>query len=157
MAALDVHTSRHIVDKCLKGDLIRGRTVILVVSVSTPVHYIVLLTSRQTHNVAMVSPVANFLVDVGSDGRILSQGSLSSALSKDSKLLKELEEEQQELEKAEQEIDPSEETEKLAEAKQSSGKLIVAEEIEEGHVGWDACQCEGAFLSGVIAECARVQ
>ena len=35
----------------------------------------------------MVSPVADFVVDMGSDGRILSQGSLSSALSKDAKLL----------------------------------------------------------------------
>ena len=32
LAALDVHTSRWIVDKCLKGDLLAGRTIILVVS-----------------------------------------------------------------------------------------------------------------------------
>ena len=32
LAALDVHTGRWIVDKCFRGDLIRGRTVILVVS-----------------------------------------------------------------------------------------------------------------------------
>ena len=32
LAALDVHTARWIVDKCFKGDLIRGRTVLLVVS-----------------------------------------------------------------------------------------------------------------------------
>ncbi|KAF9799122.1 hypothetical protein IEO21_10612 [Rhodonia placenta] len=32
LAALDVHTARWIVEKCLKGDLIRGRTVLLVVS-----------------------------------------------------------------------------------------------------------------------------
>ena len=31
LAALDVHTARWIVDKCFKGDLLRGRTVILVV------------------------------------------------------------------------------------------------------------------------------
>ncbi|TFK78167.1 P-loop containing nucleoside triphosphate hydrolase protein, partial [Polyporus arcularius HHB13444] len=129
LAALDVHTARHIVEKCLKGDLIDGRTVILV-----------------THNVAMVSPVADFLVDIGSDGRILSQGSLSAALSKDSKLLKEVEEEQQVLEKAEQEIDPSAETEKATEAQQSTGKLTVAEEVQEGHVGWDAVKL---FLANV--------
>ncbi|TFK78157.1 P-loop containing nucleoside triphosphate hydrolase protein, partial [Polyporus arcularius HHB13444] len=129
LAALDVHTARHIVEKCLKGDLIDGRTVILV-----------------THNVAMVSPVADFLVDIGSDGRILSQGSLSAALSKDSKLLKEVEEEQQVLEKVEQEIDPSAETEKAAEAQQRTGKLTVAEEIQEGHVGWDAVKL---FLANV--------
>ena len=32
LAALDVHTARWIVEKCFKGDLIRGRTVLLVVS-----------------------------------------------------------------------------------------------------------------------------
>ncbi|RPD70679.1 P-loop containing nucleoside triphosphate hydrolase protein [Lentinus tigrinus ALCF2SS1-7] len=119
LAALDVHTSRHIVDKCLKGDILSGRTIILV-----------------THNVAMVSPMADFVVDIGSDGRILSQGSLSSALSRDSKLLKEVEEEQKELEKAEQEIDKVDENEKAGEGQKSSGKLVVAEEVEEGHVGW---------------------
>ncbi|RDX45542.1 P-loop containing nucleoside triphosphate hydrolase protein [Lentinus brumalis] len=121
LAALDVHTSRHIVDKCLKGDILRGRTIVLV-----------------THNVAMVSPVADFVVDMGSDGRILSQGSLSSALSRDSKLLKEIQEEQKELEKAEQEIDKVDDTEKVVDAKQIAGKLVVAEEVEEGHVGWKA-------------------
>lgn len=32
LSALDVHTARWIVDKCFKGDLVRGRTVVLVVS-----------------------------------------------------------------------------------------------------------------------------
>ena len=32
LAALDVHTSRWIVEKCFQGDLLKGRTVILVVS-----------------------------------------------------------------------------------------------------------------------------
>lgn len=31
LAALDVHTSRWIVDTCFKGELLSGRTVILVV------------------------------------------------------------------------------------------------------------------------------
>ena len=33
LAALDVHTSRWVIEKCFKGDLIHDRTVILVVSV----------------------------------------------------------------------------------------------------------------------------
>lgn len=32
LSALDVHTARSIVDDCFGGDLVRGRTVILVVS-----------------------------------------------------------------------------------------------------------------------------
>ncbi|EIW59890.1 multidrug resistance-associated ABC transporter [Trametes versicolor FP-101664 SS1] len=119
VAALDVHTSKWIVDKCLKGELLQGRTIILV-----------------THNVAMVSPVADFVVDMGSNGRILSQGSLASALERDSKLLTEVKEERAEIEKAEQEIAP--EKVEDAEAKPTVGKLVVAEEMEDGHVGWSA-------------------
>lgn len=33
LAALDVHTSQWVVTKCFKGDLVRGRTIILVVSI----------------------------------------------------------------------------------------------------------------------------
>ena len=33
LAALDVHTARWIVDKCIRGDLVRGRTVLLAVSI----------------------------------------------------------------------------------------------------------------------------
>ena len=88
----------------------------------------------QTHNVAMVSPIADFVVDVGSDGRILSQGSLENALAHDSKLLKEVEQETEELQKAEQEIDG--EKAEDANASSSAGKLVVAEEVAVGHVGW---------------------
>ncbi|KAI0741256.1 P-loop containing nucleoside triphosphate hydrolase protein [Daedaleopsis nitida] len=119
LAALDVHTSRWIVDKCLRGNLIKDRTVIMV-----------------THNVAMVGPIADFVVDIGSDGRIVSQGSLSTALAKDSKLLKEVQEEQKELEKVEQEIDSVDSADEVD--KKSMGKLVVDEEIDTGHVGWTA-------------------
>ncbi|PIL29334.1 ATP-binding cassette transporter [Ganoderma sinense ZZ0214-1] len=119
LAALDVHTSRWIVNKCLNGDLLRGRTIILV-----------------THNVAMVSPIADFVVDIGSDGRILSQGTLENALAHDSKLLKDVEHEVKELQKDDQEIDG--EKEDVVNAPSSAGKLVVAEEVEVGHVGWKA-------------------
>lgn len=34
LSALDVHTSQWIVRECFKGDLVRGRTIILVVSLA---------------------------------------------------------------------------------------------------------------------------
>ena len=37
LAALDVHTAKHIVENCFSGDLVKGRTVILVVRVSRAV------------------------------------------------------------------------------------------------------------------------
>lgn len=118
LAALDVHTAKWIVEKCFQGDLIRGRTVLLV-----------------THNVAMTSSIAEFIVSMGNNGQILSQGSLSKALAKDKKLSKELKEEAKQIEKIEHEVDAVEPAEGN---KKTDGKLIVAEEIEEGHVGWPA-------------------
>ena len=92
----------------------------------------------QTHHVAMVSPIADFVVDVGSDGRILSQGTLSEALAHDEKLQKEVQHEAEELQTAEEEIEGGKSED--VEAKTNAGKLVVAEEIEEGRVGWRASQ-----------------
>ncbi|KAJ7094121.1 P-loop containing nucleoside triphosphate hydrolase protein [Mycena epipterygia] len=118
LAALDVHTGKWIVDKCLRGELIKDRTVILV-----------------THNVALTSKIADFIVSVGLDGRVRSQGSISDALAKDEVLAKEVSEDRQILEAAEKEIDPLAVDELK---KETDGKLIVAEEIALGHVTWSA-------------------
>ncbi|KAH9921468.1 P-loop containing nucleoside triphosphate hydrolase protein [Fomitopsis serialis] len=114
LAALDVHTAKWIVDKCFKGDLVRGRTVLLV-----------------THNVAMASPIADFVVSLGTDGRIASQGTLSKVLAKDKELSKEIEEENKEIEKAEHTVDDQQPNE---EPKKSDGKLILSEEVSVGHI-----------------------
>ncbi|KAI0360840.1 multidrug resistance-associated ABC transporter [Trametes cingulata] len=117
LAALDVHTGRWIVDECFKNGLVRGRTVLLV-----------------SHNVALVRPIADFVVALGGDGRITSQGSLEKTLQEDRELLAELATEEEQLEIAEQELDkpevPGEDTGK--------GKLVVSEEIAAGSVGWSA-------------------
>ncbi|KAI0793376.1 hypothetical protein C8Q75DRAFT_558190 [Abortiporus biennis] len=118
LAALDVHTAKWIIDKCLQGDLVRGRTVILV-----------------THNIALAAPIADFVVSIGLDGRILSQGSLSSALSKDAKLSDEVKKEAKAIEMADHQIDENTQDEPK---KMADGKLVVAEELEVGHVSWDA-------------------
>lgn len=97
----------------------------------------------------MVSPVADFVVAMGSDGRILSQGSLASALERDSELLKEITEERAEIEKAEQEVTtPKPEA---VEATKSAGKLVVAEEMEYGHVGWTACEYHRHSIHATLA------
>ncbi|KAI0705524.1 P-loop containing nucleoside triphosphate hydrolase protein [Earliella scabrosa] len=123
LAALDVHTGRWIVEKCFKGDLVRGRTVILV-----------------SHNVALTRPIADFVVALGADGQIVSQGSLDKALKEDRELLEELATEEQELEKAEQEVDKPivEGADTGNNVDKTDGKLVVAEEIGEGWVGWNA-------------------
>ncbi|KAG9126177.1 hypothetical protein FRC07_004584 [Ceratobasidium sp. 392] len=122
LSALDVHTSRWIVDNCFHGDLVSGRTMLIV-----------------THNVAMVSEVADFVISLSSDGRIASQGSIADALRLNSKLRAEVEKEEELEKKAEETVDDNQPTEgKETPAKKSDGKLIIAEEIAEGRVGWPA-------------------
>ena len=84
----------------------------------------------------MTSPVADFVVSLGSDGRILSQGTMSKALATSNALTKELKAEASGLQRAEETVDG--EVPESREGK--SGKLMVAEEVAEGHVSWSARQ-----------------
>ncbi|KAJ7480955.1 hypothetical protein FB451DRAFT_1031097, partial [Mycena latifolia] len=120
LAALDVHTAKWVVDKCLRGDLIKNRTVILV-----------------THNVAMASKIAHSVVSIGLDGHLHSQGSISDALAADEILAEEAIKDQEILERAEGQIDATIDI-PADEPKKADGKLIVEEEIEFGRVSWSA-------------------
>jgi hypothetical protein len=82
----------------------------------------------------MASPIADFVVSLGIDGRVLSQGGVSDALANDRTFAIEISHDEEIIERAESEIDLS----KLGETKQSDGKLILKEEVEEGHVSWSA-------------------
>ncbi|KAJ7690181.1 hypothetical protein B0H17DRAFT_1331449 [Mycena rosella] len=126
LAALDVHTAQWIVEKCFSGDLIENRTVILV-----------------THNVALARPIAHFVVTFGSDGRVASQGTMSEILKRGSKLAAQVREDQQVLDKTQQEIDLA-----APVAKPADGKLIVAEEMEVGHVSAAAVKMYLSSLGG---------
>ncbi|KIP05211.1 hypothetical protein PHLGIDRAFT_534835 [Phlebiopsis gigantea 11061_1 CR5-6] len=129
LAALDVHTSRWIVDKCLKGDLVRGRTVILV-----------------THNVAMASPIADFFISLH-DGRVTGQGSVSDVLTTDRELAAEFAHDREALE-----LDENEEHATGARDEPSAapgeGRLVVAEEVAVGHVSWKAYMLLVTSLGG---------
>lgn len=127
LAALDVHTSKWIVEKCLAGDLIKNRTVILV-----------------THNVAVVSPVAQYVVSLSSNGRIASQGTLLEAIATDDKLAAEVAKEQEGLEEDEEVADTAEQVPQ----KKGDGKLVLEEEILEGRVSWSALNLYFANLGG---------
>ncbi|KAJ6479415.1 hypothetical protein C8R47DRAFT_1322641 [Mycena vitilis] len=125
LAALDVHTAQWIVEKCFGGNLIENRTVILV-----------------THNVALARGIADFVVTFGSDGRVRSQGSISR-LTKRGPLAAQIQKEQQALEKSGEEFD--------AEApivKPVDGQLILAEEVQLGHVGTSALKMYFFAIAG---------
>jgi hypothetical protein len=85
----------------------------------------------------MTSSIADYVVSVGLDGRVVSCSSVSDAVAKDKTLATELVEGAQAIKDDEKRIDQEEPD---ASAKQADGKLIVAEEIAEGHVSWDACK-----------------
>ncbi|KAF9553714.1 multidrug resistance-associated ABC transporter [Agrocybe pediades] len=125
-AALDVHTAVWIVNKCLCGDLVKGRTVLLV-----------------THNVALVSPIAQLIVSM-QDGTVESQGEDAIAvLAEDTSLLREVAIKKEELDIASQEI-PA-----LAKKEMPiDGKLVVEEEITEGRVTWKSYRLFLSSLGG---------
>ncbi|KAF7324829.1 ATP-binding cassette transporter [Mycena kentingensis (nom. inval.)] len=118
LAALDVHTARWIVDKCLCGPLVAGRTVILV-----------------THNISLTQKIANFVVSVGLDGRVRGESSVAAALAHDQVLAQEVTREQEVIAKDDEKIDAD-----VADSapKADAGRLIVEEEVEIGRVSMEA-------------------
>ncbi|KAJ7891356.1 P-loop containing nucleoside triphosphate hydrolase protein [Mycena olivaceomarginata] len=127
LAALDVHTAQWIVDKCFAGDLLAGRTTLLV-----------------THNIALTQPIAGFIVSMGSDGCIQSQGTVSEVLAKSHDLALELIGDKYNLDKRREVVDDPPSNSKPP----ASGKLVIAEEIEIGHVSWAALKLYVSALGG---------
>lgn len=82
----------------------------------------------------MASSIAHWVVSLGLDGRIANQGPIDEALKRDSVLLAEVAKDEEAIETEEQVIV----VEGEARPEKPSGKLMTAEEIAEGHVGWPA-------------------
>ncbi|KAJ3519232.1 hypothetical protein NMY22_g13302 [Coprinellus aureogranulatus] len=117
LAALDVHTAKWIVNKCFKGDLVQGRTILLV-----------------THNIALTRSLADLIVSVSADNVATSHGQdLWEVLASEPALQAEFKHDEEAIKADEEVIDPESEKKK---DKQADGKLILAEEIQEGNVGW---------------------
>lgn len=83
----------------------------------------------------MASPLADYVVSFGRDGRVASHGSTLDAVAESLTVSPEVVEDILDEEKR-RDQGPD------AGAKQADGKLIVAEEIAEGQVSWDACNCQ---------------
>ncbi|KAF5370319.1 hypothetical protein D9758_006918 [Tetrapyrgos nigripes] len=103
LAALDVHTAKWVVEKCLAGDLLEGRTIIMV-----------------THNIDLVQPLARFIVTM-KDGRVVDQDHVSAVHKSARDLVMKLKEELDE-----SEAPKPEDTE---DQKAKDGKLVMDEEI----------------------------
>ncbi|KZV91873.1 hypothetical protein EXIGLDRAFT_675729 [Exidia glandulosa HHB12029] len=131
LAALDVHTSKWIVDKCFKGGLLRNRTIILI-----------------THNIPLVADIAAFVVSLSPDGRVVGRGTVAEVLShasSNSKLVAQVEETKQMDDKAHSVLDAR----PLDRHQRPGGKLIVAEQIATGSVNWGALALYFKSLGGV--------
>lgn len=84
----------------------------------------------------MAGPLADYVVSFGRDGRVTSHGPALDAVAESLTVSPELIENILDEEKRTNQEGPD------ATAKQTDGKLIVAEEIAEGQVSWDACNCQ---------------
>jgi ABC-type nitrate/sulfonate/bicarbonate transport system ATPase subunit len=120
LSALDVHTAQWIVDKCLGGDLISNRTVILV-----------------THNVMLAKTVAHYLVALGQDGAVLSQGPVDRVL-REKEVLKSVADIAS-LPQQDVKVDITITKGKNL-VKSASGKLIIPEDMALDHHKWPGCQ-----------------
>ncbi|TFK33331.1 hypothetical protein BDQ12DRAFT_700806 [Crucibulum laeve] len=111
-SALDVHTSKWIITHCFRGKLVKGRTILMV-----------------THNLTLMSPIADFVLRMGESGKI----STFTRLSKEKPGSADL---------ALNAMDDTSASTNVANTSLvpdlGKGKLIVGEEIEEGRVNWEA-------------------
>lgn len=85
---------------------------------------------------ALVSTVTDFVVSIGSDGRANSEISVKKAIAADSFLLSEFKRDEESIQKNAEEVDAPAVPENLI--PEAAGKLVVAEEKEEGLVNWSA-------------------
>jgi ABC-type multidrug transport system ATPase subunit len=118
LAALDVHTVQWVVDKCLSGSLLRGRTVVLV-----------------SHNLAAVGGLANRVISLSAHG-VASVIASTAEVTGDASVAQ-----QASREDADKPLDMIDEPNAPIVGKaRASGKLITEEEVAFGHVSFSASE-----------------
>ncbi|KAF9476386.1 P-loop containing nucleoside triphosphate hydrolase protein [Pholiota conissans] len=141
LAALDIHTTQLIIEKCFGGELMKGRTVVLV-----------------THNGAMAKTIATHVVRMGHDGRIAHHGTINKVLLNAVSRHASLDNLAALVETAGPEapnndmleiIDSSDPLlENIENTPNTDGKLIVDEEVEVGRVNLNALKLYLSSLGG---------
>lgn len=114
---LDVHTSKWVVEKCLSGNLLRGRTVILV-----------------THNLSATARLAKRVVSVSAQGVVTAKQSTEEAILQHWSIARDYSEDGKQK--------PMDQIDEFAPIKTTrpslSEKLITDEEVALGHVSFSA-------------------
>ncbi|KAL7411452.1 hypothetical protein BDY24DRAFT_353656 [Mrakia frigida] len=122
LSALDAHTTKWIVEECFGSELLKGRTVLLA-----------------THHIALVTPVASFILRLGRDGKVEAQGPVEKVMKQDDKLEQEVA-----AEKKEDARIIENESEKPSAPKADA--LVLEEEKSEGKVAWSSYK---EFINGL--------
>lgn len=120
LAALDVHTAKWVVNEALTGDLVKGRTVLLV-----------------THSIALAAPIADYALVLGRNGKVASHGDVAEVLQRNSRLRSQMEKERLEIgEDVETKLEETtkDDSKNTDASKKTAGKLVVAEEKAMGRV-----------------------
>lgn len=91
----------------------------------------------------MGSEVADFIISLGPNGQVISQGSIDDALRSNPKLQAEVEKE-----KENQATEVLEDPEAAEKSQKPDGKLMVAEEVALGRIGWPALRLFLLALGG---------
>ncbi|KAJ3727277.1 P-loop containing nucleoside triphosphate hydrolase protein [Lentinula guzmanii] len=120
LAALDVHTSKWVVEKCLGGNLLNDRTVIIV-----------------THNVRLVEPLASVVISM-KDGQVHDFCSSSPVPTKNLHQALRINPDKDDLAN-----NPTPKGER-----KSDGKLVVPEEIKEGHISGNSIKLYTSAAGG---------
>ncbi|KAF8310655.1 ATP-binding cassette transporter [Clavulina sp. PMI_390] len=126
LSALDVHTIKWIVDKCLPGNLLRGRTVLLV-----------------THNISMTNQLAKSIISLSPNGSVTISSGLSTEITPDASL-----DSHDNTEVPLDQVDESKPIEAQHKAP-GAGKLVAAEEVALGHVSMSALLLYFRSLGGI--------
>lgn len=82
----------------------------------------------------MIRSLADFAVSIGTDGSVVAQGTILEVVGIDKSVSEELQRNEEEIEMAEEVLDKADEPA----LPKSGGKLIAAEEMEEGHISWES-------------------
>ncbi|KAK1234881.1 hypothetical protein PQX77_001975 [Marasmius sp. AFHP31] len=128
LAAVDMHTAQHLVEKCFSSELMRGRTIVLV-----------------THHISLCLPISSYLVEL-SHGKVIRQGRIDSFEQRELQKVIEtedepfMEEEPVEAKPVLVELNEADEQDAPAikrtedDSKRTKGKLVEVEARAEGRV-----------------------
>lgn len=86
----------------------------------------------------MTEPVADFIVAIGSNGRVTNQASVRKALDQDPALRADIEKVDRLLDKEKEVLDPSGDA--PDQGMKPAGQLVATEEVAVGRIGWKTCK-----------------